>query len=141
MRQVLVLFGLAVLLSVKNAVAGNTLLYFFSEKPARDVVENALHFREKCGVEVIGVVRGILPGETLTQAVKRLNKHQKEGFAIWIDPTLFELFQIEAVPCYVLAPSTFVRSRMCVGDEEVRVKKICGNLKLEYVLRRFGVCQ
>ena len=124
----------------KNAVSGNVLFYFFTERPSKDVVENALWVQKNCDVKVIGVVRGVLEGERLVQAVRRLNKYQKEGFEIWIDPTLYDMFSIEVVPCFILVPHEFAYSKMCVGDEEVMGKKICGNLSIKYVLERFKAC-
>jgi len=135
-----VISAFSILTLVKIASSG-VLLYFFSERPNDEVVHTALDIQRKCNIKVIGVVRGTLEGERLIDTVKRLNKYQKEGFEIWIDPTLYDLFQVSVVPCFVLVPDNFAHSRMCVGNEQVRTKKICGNLSINYVLRKFKACK
>ena len=138
--QALITLTFLLISPIKNAVSGDVLFYFFTERPSRDVVENALWVQENCGIKVIGVIQGVLEGERLVQAVRRLNKYQKEGFEIWIDPTLYDIFSIQAVPCFILVPADFAYSKMCVGDEEIWGKKICGNLTIRYVLEKFKVC-
>ena len=140
MWQVLIALMVLLLSLNKNGVSGDVLFYFFTERPSKDVVENAKWVQENCGVKVIGVVRGVLEGERLVQAVRRLNKYQKEGFEIWIDPTLYDIFSIKTVPCFILVPDTFAYSKTCVGNEEIKGKKICGNLAIKYVLERFKAC-
>lgn len=139
-RQVLIVCILCVLSLNKIAESG-VLFYFFSDRPTNEIVYTAVNIQKKCNIKVIGVVKGVLEGERLIDAVKRLNKYQKDGFEVWIDPTLYDLFQIEAVPCFVLVPNSFAYSRMCVGNEKIKAKKICGNLSIKYVLRRFRACK
>ena len=115
------------------------LFYFFTGEPSERVTAVAKEVHEKYGVQLIGVLKGVLPGELLIDAVKRLNRYQREDFVIWIDPTLYDLFQIKAVPCYVLVPTNFAYTKVCIGDKKVIAKRLCGNVNPLFVLEKFGI--
>ncbi len=140
MRQLLIILILTTITINKN-VGAEVIFYFFSGQPNKNVAENAEYIQKKCGIKVIGVTRGIREGERLIDTIKRLNRYQKDGFEIWIDPTLYDMFDIKVYPCFVLVPETFAYSRVCVGEEEIKAKKICGNLNIKYVIRRFQACK
>jgi len=117
------------------------LFYFFTGEPSEKVTAVAKEVHEKYGVQLIGVLRGVLPGERLVEAVKRLNRYQREDFVIWIDPTLYDIFQIKAVPCYVLVPANFAYTKVCIGNKKVVAKRLCGNVGVDFVLEKFGIKQ
>jgi hypothetical protein len=136
----LLLFFLTLSLTFGEAIKTKwVLFYFFTKTPSEEVTSLAESIHKKYRVQVIGVIKGILPGERLIDAIKRLNKYQKKDFVIWIDPTLYDLFKINAVPCYVLVPATFAYTKVCIGNQKIIAKRLCGNVSPLFVLEKFGL--
>ena len=81
------------------------------------------------------VLRGVAPGGLRT-TVKRVGKHLNEGAGAAIDPRLFRLFGIEAVPAVAVIPGGVppCTTRGCSADPAPPHDVIGGNIGLEAAL-------
>lgn len=75
------------------------------------------------------VLRGLVKG-SFRETAQKLKELQID---IIIDPTLFEAYQIDRIPTFILrnAPTTSV-------EEDVTFDRLTGNVSLEYVLEQFS---
>lgn len=81
------------------------------------------------------VLRGVAPGG-LRATVKRVGKHLNEGAGAAIDPRLFRLFGIEAVPAVAVIPGGVppCTTRGCSADPAPPHDVMRGNIGLEAAL-------
>ena len=82
------------------------------------------------------VLRGIAPGG-LKATVKRVGNYLAEGAGAAIDPRLFRLFGITAVPAVAVVPGGVspCASRGCAEDAAPPHDRVMGNIGLEAALR------
>ena len=82
------------------------------------------------------VLRGVARGG-LRATVKRVGAHLAEGAGAAIDPRLFRLFEVKAVPAVAVVPGGVppCRSRGCSADSAPAHDLVRGNIGLEAALR------
>ena len=82
------------------------------------------------------VLRGVGP-RGLKATVKRVGVHLAEGAGVAIDPRLFRLFEVKAVPVVAVVPGGVppCRSRGCSADPAPSHDLVRGNIGLEAALR------
>ena len=82
------------------------------------------------------VLRGVGP-QGLGDTVKRVGAHLAEGAGAAIDPRLFRLFDIKAVPAVAAVPGGVppCRSRGCSADPAPLHDRVSGNIGLDAALR------
>lgn len=82
------------------------------------------------------VLRGVGP-QGLRATVKRVGAHLAEGAGAAIDPRLFRLFEVKAVPAVAAVPGGVppCRSRGCSADPAPPHDLVRGNIGLEAALR------
>ena len=82
------------------------------------------------------VLRGVGP-QGLKATVKRVGAHLAEGAGAAIDPRLFRLFDIKAVPAVAVVPGGVppCRSRGCSADPAPPHDRVGGNIGLDAALR------
>lgn len=85
------------------------------------------------------VLRGVGP-QGLRATVKRVGAHLAEGAGAAIDPRLFRLFEVKAVPAVAVVPGGVppCRSRGCSADPAPPHDLVRGNIGLEAALRIIG---
>ena len=91
--------------------------------------------REAARIGAPLVLRGIGPGG-FRATVKRIGRHLDREGAAAIDPRLFRLFGVTAIPAVVVAPGGVppCESRGCAQDPALPHDRITGNIGLEAAL-------
>ena len=92
--------------------------------------------REAARIGAPLVLRGVAPGG-LGATVKRVGAHLAEGAGAVIDPRLFRLFEVKAVPAVAVVPGGVppCESRGCSADPAPAHDLVRGNIGLEAALR------
>lgn len=82
------------------------------------------------------VLRGVGP-QGLRATVKRVGAHLAEGAGAAIDPRLFRLFEVKAVPAVAVVPGGVppCKSRGCSADPAPAHDLVRGNIGLDAALR------